>query len=166
MYFHMNNFLRCYNWFHAIKAGWCNAPKNTRNSLGRTKITFSKIISAFGKKSAQTAYFPHERHFTKIMNFALVVEANLFHFDGFFYETIHIHKPKFATETKNVRAYRVHQKLIEKICMNMSVRLIIFFRVLLYLKLKKNINSNGIWEDDILTQIMGLESSNKLVQNI
>ena len=46
---------------------------------------FSKIISALCKKSAQTAYFPHERHFTKIMNFALVVEAKLFHLDGFFY---------------------------------------------------------------------------------
>ena len=66
------------------KSRLCNVPKNTRNSFGRTKITFSKIISTFGKKSAQTAYFPHERHFTKIMNFALVVEAKLFHFDGYF----------------------------------------------------------------------------------
>ena len=64
------------------KSRWCNVPKNTRNSFGRTKITFSKIISTFGKKSSQTAYFSHERHFTKIMNFALVVKAKLFHFDG------------------------------------------------------------------------------------
>ena len=55
------------------KSGLCNVPQNTRNSFGRTKITFSKIISAFGKKSAQTTYFPRERHYTKIMNFVPVV---------------------------------------------------------------------------------------------
>ena len=73
MYFHMNNFLCCYSLVQAIKADDVMFPKIQEILFGGKKITFSKIISAFGKKSAQTTYFPHERHYTKIMNFVPVV---------------------------------------------------------------------------------------------
>ena len=72
----MNN-LRCYSLAHAIEGDDVMFPKIQEILLGGQKSHFSKIISAFGKKSAQTTYFPHERHFTKIMNFALVVGSQV-----------------------------------------------------------------------------------------